>query len=67
MLPAQTGGFPLILHNTKAPGLLGFPLVALQRHPAGASPSAAREMWLRSRPGAVRPPTPPQPFPLAAP
>lgn len=67
VLPAQTGIFPLILYNTKAPSLLRFPLVALQGHPTGAWLSVAREMWLRSQPGAPRPPTPPQPFPLAAP
>lgn len=41
------------LCDAKAPGLLGFPLVALQEHPAGASLGVAMEMRLRRSLGAV--------------
>lgn len=37
MLAAQTGIFSPTLCSTEAPRLLGFPSVALQEHPAGAS------------------------------
>lgn len=53
VLPAQTGIFLPTPHGAEAPRLLGFPSVALQEHPAGASCSVAMEMQLRRSPGAV--------------
>lgn len=74
VLPVQTGVFSLTLRSAEAPRMLGFPSLALQEHPAGASLSVAMEMRLRRSPGAVplrgscrTPPAPPQLFPLAAP
>ena len=74
MLPDQTGVFSPTLRRAEGPRLLGFPSVALQEHPAGASlrsipqehpagasRSVAMEMRLRRSASAI-----PLQYPVAA-